>query len=65
MQDIEAAIKTATKKTDAQMGGDFAATELTNLILVAGHMKALKIKSYIPTEAALVDAIWTDPSYWN
>lgn len=65
LQDIKAAIKTATQKTDSEIGGDFAATELTNLILVAGHMKALKIKAYIPTEAALVDAIWTDPSYWN
>ena len=65
LKDIEKAIKQATGKSDKQLGGDFAATELTNLILVAGHMKAMNVKAYTTTEAALVDATWNDPSYWQ
>jgi exopolyphosphatase/guanosine-5'-triphosphate,3'-diphosphate pyrophosphatase len=64
LQDLTAAIKTNAPRTDKELGGEFATTEVTNMILVAGYMKALGIQHYVPTEASLVDAIWSDETYW-
>lgn len=52
-QEIERALKKRSSLRDTQIGGNFAETEVTNLALVLGYMKALKIKEVKPLDAAL------------
>lgn len=62
---IKAALDIRAGMTDKEINGEYAATEVTNLALVAGFMKALKIKSYQPAEVSLVDALWFDTDVWQ
>lgn len=50
--------------TDKKIGDAFAATEVTNLALVYGYMKALKIKSYRPMDVNLIDGLWFQAELW-
>jgi exopolyphosphatase/guanosine-5'-triphosphate,3'-diphosphate pyrophosphatase len=62
---IQAALEIRSNMTDAQINDQYAATEVTNLALVFGFMKALGMKSYRPAEVSLVDALWSDPLVWQ
>lgn len=62
---IQAALEIRSNMTDAQINDQYAATEVTNLALVFGFMKALGMKSYQPAEVSLVDALWSDPLVWQ
>jgi len=51
------ALKKRSLMTDAQIGGAYAATDVTNLALVLGAMKVLNIQSVTPVEASLVEGL--------
>ncbi|PCJ18973.1 MAG: hypothetical protein COB02_09575 [Candidatus Cloacimonadota bacterium] len=44
VQDVKRALSTIVDKSDAQIGGPFPETQVTNLILVLEYMKALGVK---------------------
>lgn len=52
-RDLEKALKKRSRMNDSQLGGDYAATDVTNLALVAGFMKALKIQKVETVKASL------------
>lgn len=49
---------------DKEIGGQYADTEITNLILVLGFMETLGIKKVIPVNVNLADGILIDPAFW-
>ncbi|AGH94558.1 Ppx/GppA phosphatase family protein [Pseudobdellovibrio exovorus] len=53
VKDLQKALKKRAKLNDQQLGGDYAATDVTNLALVAGFMQALKIKKVETVKASL------------
>jgi len=63
-ENINGALIKRANMTDSQINDPYAATEVTNLALVYGFMKALNIKSYKPADVSLVDALWADPLVW-
>lgn len=50
-------------KTDQQLGGAYAETEVTNLILIAGLMQAYKIPQYKIREMSLAHALIIHPDF--
>ncbi|MEN6624560.1 MAG: hypothetical protein ABFD50_23820 [Smithella sp.] len=50
--------------TDKEIGGRYAATDVSNLILVLGFMKKLGIKEVIPIDVNLADGVLIDPAFW-
>ena len=63
-ENIKSALDRRANMTDSQLNNPYAATEVTNLALVFGFMKALSIKNYQPVEVSLVDALWAAPLVW-
>ena len=53
---VEEALKKRIGKTDAQVGGAYASTDVSNLILVLGMMEALKIDNVVLRNVNLTDA---------
>ena len=51
---LEQTLKKRAGLKDSQIEGDYATTEITNLALVLGYMKALKIEKVKTVEASLV-----------
>lgn len=51
--------------TDAQIGGDHANTEISNLALVLGYMEELRIRSVRVVNIDLTDGILTNAGYWD
>ncbi len=51
--------------TDAQIGGPFADTDVSNLILVWGFMQKLEIAEVRLEDVNLTDGILSDPEFWN
>lgn len=64
-ENVKVVLDRRTNMTDSQISDPYAATEVTNLALVYGFMKALGIKSYQPAEVSLMDALWADPLVWQ
>jgi exopolyphosphatase/guanosine-5'-triphosphate,3'-diphosphate pyrophosphatase len=50
--------------TDTDIGGCYADTEVSNLILVLGFMKQLDLNEIIPVNVNLADGILFDPTFW-
>ncbi|MDH4468385.1 MAG: hypothetical protein QE271_10020 [Bacteriovoracaceae bacterium] len=57
---IETAIQGRMGHTDRQIGGDYATTEVSNLIYVCGFMKALGIKNVVVRKINLTDGLLLD-----
>lgn len=51
--------------TDSQLKSDYAATDVTNLALVAGFMKELKIEQVEVIDVNMAHGILTYPGYWQ
>ena len=49
---------------DREIGGHYADTEISNLVLVYGFMKKLGIKEVIPVNVNLADGILINPAFW-
>lgn len=62
---LDQAIERRRKLTDKQLNDPYAATEVTNLILVKGYMQALGIKSVQAMDVGLADGLWFEPGIWN
>lgn len=54
---LDQAISERVGFNDEQLGGDYASTELTNLILVKGLMLEYGLKSYTPLSASLTQSL--------
>jgi exopolyphosphatase/guanosine-5'-triphosphate,3'-diphosphate pyrophosphatase len=64
-QDIQRSLAKRLDMDDKAIGGEFPQTEISNLILVNGFMKGLKIKQYRPVKASLIDGLWFEKEYWH
>ncbi|MFI5391662.1 MAG: hypothetical protein ACHQYQ_09895 [Bacteriovoracales bacterium] len=60
--EVEAAIKRNLNKPDNKLIGNFPETQVTNLILVLGYMKELKIDQVETSKADLIDGLLINPS---
>jgi exopolyphosphatase / guanosine-5'-triphosphate,3'-diphosphate pyrophosphatase len=63
-QDLELALQWGLEKTDDEIGGEYAATDVSNLILVYGFMKELGIENIIPMNITMNDGILVSETYW-
>lgn len=61
---IDQAIEKRHTLTDRQLNDPYAATEITNLILVKGFMQSLGIRSFQAMDVGLVDGLWFDSEAW-
>ena len=57
LREIKQAAKTAVSLTDTQAGGDYASTDISNLLLVQGFMEALGIEKVKTGRINLADGI--------
>jgi exopolyphosphatase/guanosine-5'-triphosphate,3'-diphosphate pyrophosphatase len=64
-QDIQRSLGKRLDLDDKAIGGEFPQTEISNLILVSGFMKGLKIKQFRPVKASLIDGLWFEKEYWH
>jgi exopolyphosphatase/guanosine-5'-triphosphate,3'-diphosphate pyrophosphatase len=65
ISDVEKALTSRSKLTDSEIGGKYAATDVSNLTLVLGFMKELKIERIKTLKANKAHGILTYPRYWN
>jgi exopolyphosphatase/guanosine-5'-triphosphate,3'-diphosphate pyrophosphatase len=63
-EDLQNALKEKLDWDDAQIGGPYADTDVSNLILVLGFMQKLDIKEVRLMDVNLTDGILIDPAYW-
>ncbi|QJB55074.1 hypothetical protein [Pseudodesulfovibrio sp. zrk46] len=63
--DVRGAIARWTGKPDAAFESEYAATRLTNLILVLGYMEALDIDTVTPLEVDLTEGLLVIREFWN
>jgi len=63
-EDLVKAVKERLDWDDAQIGGSYADTNVSNLILVLGFMQKLDIKEVRLMDVNLTDGILIDPAYW-
>jgi exopolyphosphatase / guanosine-5'-triphosphate,3'-diphosphate pyrophosphatase len=64
-EDLENILKNKLDLTDAQIGGYYAETDVSNVILVLGFMKKLDIAEVHLTDVNLTDGILIDPAFWE
>ena len=62
---LRATIDHQLGKTDAEIGGDYADTQVSNLLLVTGFMQALGVSKITPLKVSLVEGVLVKPSYWQ
>lgn len=60
LDQVETAIQGRMGQADKQVGGDYAATDVTNLIYVATFMKSLGIKMIVVRKVNLIDGLLLD-----
>lgn len=62
---VEAALRERLEFTDAQIGGAYAASDVTNLALILGYMEALGIESVQPLNVNLTNGTVLYPEFWQ
>ena len=65
ISDVEKSLTTKSKLTDSEIGGKYAATDVSNLALVLGFMKELNIEKIKTLKANMAHGILIYPKYWN
>ena len=65
VQDIKEKLTARLGLKDEQIGGKFADTEISNLILVLGLMERFQISKVEPVVASNVDGILVHPDFWK
>ena len=65
ISDVERALKTRQALTDEEIGSKYAPTDISNLTLVLGFMKELKIKEIRTLKANMAHGILIYPKYWE
>lgn len=63
-QEVKAALERWIGKEDAAFKSEFAATRLTNLILILGYMNALDIANVAPLNVNQTDGLLVSPEFW-
>lgn len=63
-KELKNAIDRRIELTDKEIGGRYAGTDVSNLILVLGFMKSLGIKEVVPVDVNLADGVLIDPAFW-
>lgn len=63
-EELQNALETRLEFSDKEIGGNYAATDVSNLILVLGFMKKLGIKEVVPVNVNLTDGVLVDPQFW-
>ncbi|MEF2231579.1 MAG: hypothetical protein V3571_11670 [Pseudodesulfovibrio sp.] len=63
-QEVEEALHRWTGKPDAAFASEYAATRLTNLILVLGYMRAMDIRTVTPLSTNETYGLLVCPEYW-
>ncbi|MBP7764445.1 MAG: hypothetical protein K4445_12460 [Deltaproteobacteria bacterium] len=63
--ELAAALQKRIDWSDSQIGGAYADTDVTNLILVLGFMQALEIDRVILKDINLTDGVLIEPSFWQ
>ncbi len=63
--DLASALQTRLDLDDAAIGGHYADTDVSNLILVLGFMKKLDIGEVHLMDVNLTDGILVDPVFWQ
>lgn len=63
-EDLSNALQDKLDLTDTRIGGHYAETDVSNLILVLGFMKKLDIEEVHLTDVNLTDGILIDPAFW-
>lgn len=58
------AINRRIELNDKEIGGRYADTDVSNLILVLGFMEKLGIKKVMPVDVNLADGVLIDPAFW-
>jgi exopolyphosphatase/guanosine-5'-triphosphate,3'-diphosphate pyrophosphatase len=62
---VKKALTTKGELTDSEIGGKYAATDVSNLALVLGFMKELKIDKIRTLKANMAHGILIYPKYWD
>jgi exopolyphosphatase/guanosine-5'-triphosphate,3'-diphosphate pyrophosphatase len=65
LRDIQRILPKQAGKTDQEIGGDYASTEVTNLILVAGFMEELGIDRVEITRADIQEGVLLSHDAWS
>lgn len=65
LKDIEKRIEMNLNKKDSELNSKYAETDVSNLILVAGYMRALGIKEYFVGSVNNTSGILLDSTYWQ
>ena len=63
-QELINAVNARIEWNDKDIGGHYADTEISNLILVLGFMEKLGINEVIPVNVNLADGVLIDPAFW-
>jgi exopolyphosphatase/guanosine-5'-triphosphate,3'-diphosphate pyrophosphatase len=63
--DIENTLNAQSLKTDAEIGGKYASTDVTNLALVSGYMSAYSIQEVQNIDANNANGMLISPNYWE
>jgi exopolyphosphatase/guanosine-5'-triphosphate,3'-diphosphate pyrophosphatase len=63
--DVEKTLKDRCKLTDDEIGGKYAATDVSNLALVLGFMRELEIEKIDTFKANMAHGILIYPKYWH
>ena len=65
ISNVEKALTTRSKLTGSEIGGKYAATDVSNLALVLGFMKELKIEKIKTLKVNKAHGILIYPKYWH
>jgi len=62
---LEKAFQERLGKNDEALGGQYASTDVSNLLLVRGIMDGLGIRKVSPIKINMTDGILINPAYWT
>jgi exopolyphosphatase/guanosine-5'-triphosphate,3'-diphosphate pyrophosphatase len=65
ISDVERTLALRQTLTDEEIGGNYASTDISNLSMVLGFMRALNIKEIKALKASMVHGILIYPKYWD
>ena len=64
LNSVKEALNNSYNLSDAEIGGEYAETEVSNLILVAGFLKNLNISQVFSLDISMVNGLLVSNQYW-
>jgi len=64
LKDVQTALRKQAKKTDLQIGGEYSATEVSNLMLIAGFLEELAIRKVRIGKGDVADGVLLHSGSW-